>query len=432
MKLKLFHSTSGKVSLILIGLVLGISFFALKLKISNANENKKSAIQIAIQALKTNTASVNGHEYLLAGNKQFHNLWVRDLSMSVSGALAVGLVKPVRDSLEAIFSFQRDDGLLPRLIDHQDGQLRAVLGVVGIRQSFKEPLKAWFESENRITTIDGNLTVIWAASKYISKTSDLRFAHQWFSSMESAIQFIENNYLEDGLVSKQQGFADWEDSVNRNGRVALTNLFYVLALRGASEWAMAIRKVDRANDYQQKAEAQAVRFMDYFWDPKKKVLRNFDGDDRFTADANLLAITEKVLPIKEAREAYESLKSTPLWQPIPGRPTWPNYTNKMKSIFVKSIGLGGYHDRLYWIWISSLGAIAAASLEDCNEYKRIIQVLENLMVSDEQVHEVYKFDERQRQLNPFKNFIYHAEAPFTWSSAMYLEAKSVRCQNLSK
>ena len=411
-----------------IGAFAGGVFMFLGIENGMADEIKKTAIQIATQALKTNTATIDQREYLLAGYKQFRNLWIRDLSMSTSGALAVGMEKPIRDSLEAIFTFQREDGLLPRLIDNKDGQIRAVLGVAGIRQSFKAPLKAWYESENKITTIDGNVTVPWAASNYIAKTNDLQFAKRWFSSMEKSIQYLEKNHLEGGLISKQQGFADWEDSVNRNGRVAFTNLFYVLALRGAARWADAIHSTDKVAYYQQKADAQAIRFREYFWDSNKKVLRNFDGDDRYTADANLLAITEKVLPAKEAREAYDSLKSTPLWGPIPGRPTWPNYTNDMKSIFVKSIGLGGYHDRLYWIWLSSLGARAAATVGDCKEYQRIMQYLEFQIVKNGQVHEVYRFKESPDRLKPFKNAIYHAEAPFTWSSAMFLEAEFDQCK----
>jgi len=409
--------------------MLEVTIMVLGIESVSADEIRNSAIQIATQALKTNTAQIDHQHYLLAGYKQFRNLWVRDLSMSTSGALAVGLEKPVHDSLEAIFTFQRADGLLPRLIDNKDGQIRAVLGVAGIRQPFQAPLKAWYESENKITTIDGNLTVPWAASNYIAKTGDLQFAHRWFTAMEKSIQYLERNHLEGGLISKQQGFADWEDSVNRNGRVAFTNLFYVLALRGAARWAEAIHRSDKFAEYQQKADAQAIRFKEYFWDSNKKVLRNFDGDDRYTADANLLAITQKVLPEKEAREAYDALRNSPLWGPIPGRPTWPNYTNDMKSIFVKSIGLGGYHDRLHWIWLSALGAKAAAAVGDFKEYQRIMHALELQIVKFGQVHEVYRFKERSKQLTPFKNAIYRAEVPFTWSSAMFLEAEFEQCRS---
>jgi hypothetical protein len=394
----------------------------------SADEIRKTAIQFATQTLITNTASIEDQQYLLAGYKQFRNLWIRDLSMSTSGALSVGMEKPIRDSLAAIFSFQREDGLLPRLIDNKDGQIRAVLGVAGIRQSFKAPLKGWYESENKITTIDGNVTAPWAASKYLLKTGDLQFAHRWFSAMEKSLQYLEKNNLEGGLISKQQGFADWEDSVDRKGRVAFTNLFYVLALRGAAQWSSMINKPDRAVYYQQKADAQAIRFREYFWDSKRKILRNFDGDDRLTADANLLAITEKILSPEESRDTYESLRKTPLWAPIPGRPTWPNYTSNMKSIFVKSIGLGGYHDRLYWIWLSSLGARAAAAVGDCKEYQRIMQYLELQIVKFGQVHEVYRFKEKINRLSPFKNAIYRAEVPFTWSSAMFLEAEFEQCR----
>ena len=407
------------------------------LKPDPKSENRIEAEAIASQTLRSNIVSVplksidplqpvdplNQKKYLLAGKNQYHTLWARDLSMSVAGALLIGETQTARDSLGIFFSLQRSDGLLPRVIDNRNITSRVLWGLIGYPPLYTEPLRGWFTTENHVISIDSNLILPWAASHYIDQTKDEKFAAHWFTAMERALAFIEQNFLVEGLVGNQPPFSDWKDSIQRTGRVSFTNALYILALRGAAKWAKFLGLSAKHTHFLTRAEEVNALFRKYFWIPERKILRNFEGNDLLTADANLFAVVHQLIPVNEATEVMIELRKSPIWLPVPGAPTWPSYPSKLKSTLVRAIFLHGYHDRLYWIWISALAARAEKAIGNPIEYERIMNYLASRIVSDKGIYEVYDASKNEMELRPHVGPIYRADRSFTWSSACYLEAE---------
>jgi glycogen debranching enzyme len=402
-------------------------------------ENRSEAEAIASQTLRSNiipvpfntTDPLEHKKYLLAGKNQYHTLWARDLSMSIAGTLLIGETQAARDSLEIFFNLQRSDGLLPRVVDNRGIASRVLWGLIGYPPPYKAPLRGWFISENRVISIDSNLMLPWAASHYIEKTKDEEFATSWFGGMEKALAFIEKNFMVEGLVGNQPPFSDWKDSIRRTGRVSFTNTLYILALRGAAKWSKFLGLNDKHTYFLTRAEEVTQRFRNYFWIPERRILRNFEGNELLTADANLFAVANQIIPLDEAREVMMELRQSPLWSPIPGAPTWPSYPSSLKSTLVKAIFLHGYHDRLYWLWISALAARAEKAVGNDIEYERIMNYLARRIVSDKGIYEVYDANKNELDLRPHIGPIYRADRSFTWSSACYLEAELTRQGDLN-
>ena len=395
------------------------------------SENRMAAEIIATQTLRSNIILVpftainplDQKKYLLAGKNQYHTLWARDLSMSVAGTLLIGEAQAARDSLEIFFNLQRADGLLPRVVDNRDIMSRVLWGLMGYPPQYRAPLRGWFTTENRVISIDSNLILPWAASHYIDQTKDEKFAGRWFVGMEHALAFIEKNFLVQGLIGKQPPFSDWKDSIRRTGRVSFTNALYILALRGAAKWAKFLGLSDKYTYFLTRAEEATIRFREFFWIPERKILRNFEGNDLLSADANLFAVVNQIISLDEAQQIMIELRKSPIWSPIPGAPTWPSYPSSLKSTLVKAIFLHGYHDRLYWLWISALAARAERAVGNHIEYERIMNYLARRIVSDKGIYEVYDAHENELDLRPHVGPIYRADRSFTWSSACYLEAE---------
>jgi glycogen debranching enzyme len=388
-----------------------------------------SANIVTLQNEKKDEAVQNlTKEYLLAGSSQYRTLWARDLAMSVLGALHIGQKKAVKDSLEAFFFFQREDGLFPRVIDNRSMTSRVILGILGMPPDFRYPLKGGFITENNVISIDGNLMIVWAVSEYVQKTGDVEFAKTWFSKMELAVSFIEKNYFLEGLIGNQPPFSDWADSIRRTGRVSFTNIFYILALRGLASISGLLNFTDKKLYYKAKTAQVVAAFMQCFWLPEEKFLRNFEGDTQnMAADANLLAVAFNIIPPAQAAELMDRLRKSPLWSPIPGRPAWPDYPSSLKSILVKCVNLAGYHDSSYWLWITSLAACAEYAVGNLQGYYTIMDWLSEKIATDGAIHEVYDLkNSKQIELTPVNRLFYRAEAPFTWSAALYLQADS--CQ----
>lgn len=406
---------------------------------TNGTTNRAAARAIAAKNITLNTAVLDDpsddsgkKHYLLAGGHQFRTLWARDFCFATPGALATGATKAVKDSLEALFRFQRADGLLPRGLDNHEVGPRVVLGLLGMPPAFGNPLKAWFETEYKVIVLDSNVLIPWAASQYLQATGDRAFATQWFPVLERAFQFLEDGgYIIGELIGHQPPFADWADSVRRTGRVSFTNVLYVMALRGAAEWASLLGLQGKASYYYGKAARVSAALLDYFWDPKMKALRNFEGNECLTADANLMAISQRVLPEDLAREALQTLRNSPLWTPMPGRPTWPDYPAHLKGFNIKLVGITGYHDSNYWLWLTALAAMAEHRLGNQAECARIMDAAADQIVKDGDVYEIFDLT-KDNTLKPVKRLPYRAESPFTWSSGMFLEADKADCVSARK
>jgi hypothetical protein len=79
-----------------------------------------------------------------------------------------------------------------------------------------------------------------------------------------------------------------------------------------------------------------------------------------------------------------------------------------------------------WLWITALAARAERAVGNCAGYHAIMDQLSALIARRGAIEEVYDL-KRNGTLKPVRRLFYHAENPFTWSSAMYLEAANEGC-----
>ncbi len=391
------------------------------------------AWELAVQALSHNIVPIHRgleipREIVLAGANQFRTTWSWDFAFASPGLIKMGRADAVRDTLISYFEKQREDGLLPRTLDTIPIELRVLLGLTHINRQFKGPLKPWYVSENRVVSPIPNFTLIGAAANYIQETGDKAFAHKWFDVARAAVTSMEETFDHDGLIGHQAPFSDWEDSVARTGRVAFTNLMHLRALRGLKSWAEFLKQNSLVHEYENRLKEQTQRFLKFFWDDEFAMVKNFEDNRHVSADAQLFAIADGVLSQDQARRAFETLEKSNLNFPMPGRPTWPTYPNRMKSFFVKIGGMTDYHDELYWGWLAAQAAMARAKIGDCQESQKILQQLSELYSTHDEVGEVYELNKHQ-QLVPVKRLRYRSEAPFTWAAGMYLEAASLKCRS---
>ncbi len=380
------------------------------------------AMTIAISGLKKNIIKVTpSHHYIVAGATQYRSLWAWDFAFSSFGAIQIGESQAVRDSLAIFYDNQKDDDLLPRILDHHRLEFRVPLGMIGIILDFKEPLVAQYKTENGVVSFIPNAMMGWTASRYILETQDRVFAQKYFARAEKAIQWLDPN-LENDLICKQEPFSDWEDSVKRIGYVSFTNVLYAYSLEGLSKWAGFIGEKTKEEMYLSRYKKFKQSFQKYFWDEGKGVFKNFTGDDRLTADTNLIAVAYGFVDGPQAEKIMTNLRNSPLWLPYPGRPTSPEYPLSMKSFFPQLVGLSGYHDEVRWGWLTALAAIAEKKVGRKDLGQDILEKYSRQIVENGAVCEVYDYDEKKKSLTPVKRTFYTAERPFSWTSGLFIKA----------
>lgn len=386
------------------------------------------ARDIALRSVHAGVTRFEGKSWVLAGGDHYRCLWTRDLAMSVMGVLHAGEAPAVRESIATLFKLRDHQGRVPRAADVGSVPMRVMLASVGYHRKFRPPLKGSFRTENGVHSIDGNLILPWAASRYVLHTRDFEFAKEYFSAAQECLARVQRTHLVGGLIGGQPPFSDWADSLRREGVVAWTNQIYWLALGGLAEWAFAMGLRAQGELYRDLARDTAQQIVECFWDERLGALRSFVGDGHLAADVNLLAITTHLLDPQRARRALNTLRGSPLWRPIPGAVAYPDYGPEKKSWIVKVTGLSGYHDSMIWLWISSLAVRAHLALGDLEESVELLQRIARLICDHHLISEVYEalHDRKSGKdgdaLVPVRRWLYRSETPFTWSAAMFLEA----------
>lgn len=381
-------------------------------------------LRVAAKALSDNTHRFASGKHLAAGGHQFRSLWTRDFAFAARGLLALKRYDVVRAQLALLFSKARpSDGLLPRTIDNRPPQLRVMLHSLAKlipgwtpRLKLKDPLKAQHIDEHGSLSIDSNLLVLKTATDYVDKSGDRTFFETHKASLVRIFRFYDRYRQRDGLIS-QPAYADWQDSVKREGKSFYINmLYYVVARRLSRDPAFKVKR----------RELRALRKQidARFFDAKSGLYRSLEKGPWTSLDGNLLAIDWGYLPARSrrAKKLYASLTRHRLFNSnggLPGFNTTPDYPKGWAHLATRAARLTHYHDRVYWSWLMALSAKISHRMGDTKRAERVLGKLADNAQRDGTVVEVYR---HEPALRPWSSWIYKSERPFSWGAGFVVDA----------
>lgn len=379
----------------------------------------RTARDIARDSLLANVRVVGGRPVLTAGAKHFRMVWTRDFCFSAGGLIAAGRADALRETLSVILAHQREDGLLPRLLDTGSWALRVALGVLGRDLPLEGELKPNYIGEHGTPAIDGNALVCWAAERCAAASGDAAFAAQALPVLERALAFYDRRLAED-LVT-QPPYSDWQDSIrHRRGRVFFTNLIYWRAHQSLAALS-ALAGADPAA-WRAKADALKRRIVARFWDEKAGAFTNIERGGPLSADGLLFSVVWGFTGAEDSRRLLRALDAAGAWTPWGPRCAAPDYPSSGRGWITKLAGIPDYHDRVVWLWQTALAVRAFRAVGEEARAAEMERALSAILLRDGASGEVYEPDTGL----PVKRRLYRSEAPFSWSSAMALEALSER------
>lgn len=387
-----------------------------------------SLVERATAGLLANIVEHPAGRYLSAGQHQFRSLWTRDFCWSVPGLLAINRTDVVRDHLRLLItSAHPENGLVPRALDSMNPKLRvfrATMGyALGLNATQPPPtqrLVPEYREQNGHSCIDGNLLTILATLIYVDATGDQTFLAEHMPALQRILHFYDAHI--EGKLIAQPGFSDWQDSVRREGKTFYTNLLWSVTLG-----ELAKRSLLGVTDQWARDVSSAVHAT--FLDPTTGLYRSLAEGPQLSIDGSLLAIDLGFVQGDAARSLYAAMKRHPLWSAadgLPGVVTMPDYPSRDRNWTVRLVGLGHYHDRLAWSWITAMSAKVASRMGDQPEAERILDGLGKLVARDKTVAEIY---EPQRTMKPWQRWLYRSERPFSWGAAATLDAASFVARN---
>ncbi len=377
-----------------------------------AADNLRSAIEVR------RFGNRKTREILHAGYRNFRESWARDFSFASFGLLALKEFKVVKDTLEAFLDHQTPEGQFPVKLHSMGMVTRFMHSLLGREQPTEIPMRPKYISGHGTISLDGQCLMVIAAIHYSFQAEDHEFLKTHWESLVNAISWAERSVLEgtDGLLS-QAAFADWADSIARNGRVLYTNVTYWKALQEMAEAARHFGLNDQISFYSKKAEQVAQAIQAHLWRPALGYYAASDSLDQLTSSGNLLAVAWGLASTEQANFIMDAIIVNGMASPVPTKVAYPSYPPNLIALENRLGGVANYHTDAAWLWIGAWHVVALARNGRVEESHGILSRIAEVIVDDQQVHEVYGPNGR-----PLSSFWYKSESPLSWNAGMVVYA----------
>jgi len=368
-----------------------------------------SGKDIAVFSLKTNY----GEKGIYAGQHQFKDYWARDSFFASLGALSIGDYFIVKKNLELFLSSQKSDGQLPLRVGQKNLYLLKFLGI----PSWQE-VAVFDEDKQGNTPLDQNCLAIIVAEEYLKKTKDYVFGEKNIENLEKAVLWLKEKDSDKNFLVEEKEYAGWTDSIQKKGEVLYTNVCFY---KSAQSLGKIQEMIGRQNTYANYSENVREAINSKFWNGQ--YFDDFIYENQnfgfFSTEGNLLAILWNVSDSNQSEKIFEKIDSFGIRTDQGILDSNKPYPDSLKSSELRIIGLGDYHDGIYWLWISGVDAAALKMYGKEEKADKVIKNMESVFKKYGTVFEVY-----EKNGMPVQRFFYRSERPFAWSAGMYLYAKN--------
>jgi GH15 family glucan-1,4-alpha-glucosidase len=368
----------------------------------------------------------NGHTKLVlcAGVRNFREPWARDFGFASFGLLDEGGFRACRETLEAFFDYQLPNGQFPVKMTSTSILARYVHSLLGRQQPINQPIRPKYVTGHRTISLDGNALLIVATLNYIRRSNDLDFARRHWPNLTLAARWLASHAGDDFLLH-QAPFADWADSIGRQGKVLYTNVCYWKALGEISRSAADLGYDLDAAHFEALTEEVRQAIDDHFWRTDLGYYVTNAVFDNLSSSGNLLAVAWDLTDERRGNQILDRMHEFGLAQPIPTQVVHRAYPDRFVALENRLGGLGHYHTEAAWLWLGCWHVIALLRVGRLAEADELLFRMASVIVRDGAVHEVY-----DRDGTPLSTRWYSSEAPLTWSAAMVVHAWHVLAETM--
>ena len=291
----------------------------------------------------------------------YQQLWTRDLAHAGGNYLATQNPEALKDSLETIFSHQREDGMLPLRTEKQYMLLKLVPGLRKLAKPVFEFLEGNLRGRSERPVYEGQdfssaedtvpAALIAAGEFFIASPDGRKFAEENFVKLEAAVDFFRKKTdPEDGLASAKHMNADWADSITRGGKLGGINVWWVRSLRLMALMASQLGKKEEAAAYRKEFHHAEEGMMGKLYDKDGAYFRTAVGEDRIDAVASIFGSLYFLDPAECVRvqDTFKARMKT-----ASGLKNFdPPYPSSQVMWPHKLIGHQDYHNKDIWPWVT--------------------------------------------------------------------------------
>jgi alpha-L-rhamnosidase len=163
-------------------------------------------------------------------------------------------------------------------------------------------------------------SLIWVAMvhDYWMHRDDPEFVRGFLPGIRGVLGWFERHLDDTGMVGPVEWWhfvdwaRDWQGGVppgGRDGHSTVITLQFVYALQRAAELEQALGLADEAEHYRTLADSILVAVRRQTWDPDRRLFRDLPGGDRYSQQANTMALLVNAQPEGEARPLMQRILS---------------------------------------------------------------------------------------------------------------------------
>lgn len=380
------------------------------------------AYEMAVKTLRDNITEIHTSDgettkVLVAGQRNFREVWTRDACFSLLGLTRIKAFEPTKRTLSLIFSHQRDDGMIPRRFATMSNS-RRTRGIV-LRKDYFDPNAVAvpeFETGHHTTPVDQNALAVIALVDYVIASGDTPYGSSLYPSAVRAIDWLASKHSEDDLLIVQEPFADWIDLVKRPGKSLYTNVCYCKALQGLSLLAKVLGRKEDAEKYAIVADEIRKNIDSVFWMERRGYYKNTDTLWNFESSGNILAIVFNVADPQKALRILEKIKHSGIDTGLPLKTVDAPYPFFEIPLSLRLLGWSRYHNGDSWAWLGNMYAIALHNAGKTDEARSQLQKIAQFVSQDSGFMEVY------RNQRPVNSLTYRSETGFSWAAGTFVLA----------
>jgi GH15 family glucan-1,4-alpha-glucosidase len=357
---------------------------------------------------------------LCAGLRNFREPWARDFGFASFGLIELNEFQVTREGLEVFLLNQQPTGQFPVKVHSTSIADRYLHSLFKREQPTYAPIKPKYITAHNTISLDGNALLVIAALNYAIRSDDQDFVQTHWTALKQAANWLEKHALEaDGLLH-QKAFADWADSIAREGRILYTNVLYWKALHALAEAASKYGFNEDQNYFLAKAQYLKKSINDHFWRDDLGYYVTSQIFDNLSSSGNLLAIAWEMTTPEQAHSILDKMNEFNMANPVPTQVVHRSYPDEFIAIENRLGGIPHYHTHAAWLWLGGWHIIALARMRRMAEAEILLYRICKVIVRDETVHEVYAPTGHY-----LSTFWYTSEAPLTWSAGMVVYAHHV-------
>lgn len=386
-------------------------------------EAMKTAYSIAKNGLKV----CYGDYGIMAGRLHFDDYWARDAFFATFGALELGDKAVVKRNLELFLKFTSESGQVPLRIGTYDITQKFINPIFFPHKQvhYNEIKPRYLNDRNKNFPVDVNSLFLVSTYYYIKKTKDLKFAKEVFPKLQKILARNFHRNKKYSLLLNNLPASSWDDSLSIKSESIYTNVCHCAAVRSMSLISKLINHPSHKN-YNYIFVKIKTRINKLFWNgefysnflitaPAASKKKNFNI---FSTAGNLLAIHWHIADRKKALSIEKKIEEYGINKYVPSLTNYPKYPNNFVYLPFYFLGTYDYHNMgMCWLWLGCEDVIVKQRLGLHEDAYKLIGKISDIIARYNNVYEVYEQNGR-----PVTRLFYKSEAPFAWSSALFVTA----------